>query len=108
MKKAIFTLALALVVVTVGARYYTYDINKDGMINITDVTYLVNNILGIPNLKCTPKVRQKTFGVHFNVYCQGDLYSISLVLLHWCYGEEVEFTFLIVINHPLVYDDVVV
>ena len=49
MKKAIFTLAFALVVVTVGAKYYSYDINKDGMINITDVTFLVNNILGIPN-----------------------------------------------------------
>ena len=108
MKKAIFTLAFALVVVTVGARYYTYDINKDGMINITDVTYLVNTILGIPNLKCTQKLDKKLLGCTSTFTAKGDLYSISLVLLHWCYGEEVEFTFLIVINHPLVYDDVVV
>ena len=90
MKKAIFTLALALVVVTVGARYYTYDINKDGMINITDVTYLVNNILGIPNLKCTPKVFCLTFGVHFNVYCQGGFifpFSCFTSLVLWGRGR---------------------
>ena len=38
-----------MTVITVKANIYTYDVNKDGLINVSDVTFLVNNILGNPN-----------------------------------------------------------
>lgn len=40
---------MLLTVTMVGARTYHYDVNKDGVVSITDVTFLVNNILGVPN-----------------------------------------------------------
>lgn len=49
MKKLFFTLALTLVAFTGNAQVYTYDVNNDGFINVTDVTCLVNKILGIAN-----------------------------------------------------------
>ena len=49
MKKQIFALAFALVAISGHARTYHYDVNKDGVVSITDVTFLVNNILGITN-----------------------------------------------------------
>ena len=50
MKKALFTLALTLVAFMANAQSYTYDVNKDGMVSISDVTFLVNNILGVSNV----------------------------------------------------------
>ena len=50
MKKLFFVLAFALVAIMGHARNYNYDVNKDGVVSITDVTFLVNNILGVPNL----------------------------------------------------------
>ncbi|MBO4851388.1 MAG: hypothetical protein J5529_10875 [Prevotella sp.] len=49
MKKILFTILLALVAMTVDAKTYLYDVNKDGIVNVTDVTFLVNHILGVPN-----------------------------------------------------------
>ena len=49
MKKLLTLIAFALVTFTANAQPYTYDVNHDGDINITDVTNLVNKILGIPN-----------------------------------------------------------
>ena len=49
MKKVILPYVLTLIVITVNAHEYSYDINKDGTISVTDVTFLVNNILGVPN-----------------------------------------------------------
>ena len=50
MKKLFFALAFAFVAIMGHARTYNYDVNKDGMVNITDVTFLVNNIMGVPNV----------------------------------------------------------
>ena len=50
MKKLLFAFTFALVAITGYARTYTYDVNKDGMVSIADVTFLVNNILGITNV----------------------------------------------------------
>ena len=50
MKKLFFALAFALVAVMGQARTYNYDVNKDGVVSVTDVTFLVNYILGVPNL----------------------------------------------------------
>ena len=49
MKKLFFTLALMFAIFTANAQTYTYDVNGDGFINITDVACLVNKILGVPN-----------------------------------------------------------
>ena len=49
MKKTLITLALMLVTFTANAQTYTYDVNNDGVINITDVSCLVNKILGALN-----------------------------------------------------------
>ena len=48
MKKIIFTIALTMVAMMAEARIYLYDVNKDGVVNITDVTILVNKLLGTP------------------------------------------------------------
>ncbi len=48
MKKIIFTIALTMVAMMAEARIYLYDVNKDGIVNITDVTILVNKLLGTP------------------------------------------------------------
>ena len=50
MKKILFTLALTLVAFTANAKTYNYDVNNDGLVSISDVTFLVNNILGVPNV----------------------------------------------------------
>ena len=48
--KKLFTLFVLVVVSTaVHAQKYHYDVNGDGMVNITDVTCLVNKILGVLN-----------------------------------------------------------
>lgn len=49
MKKLLFTLALTLVTFMANAQTYTYDVNHDGIVNVTDITYLVNHILGVVN-----------------------------------------------------------
>lgn len=49
MKKLLTLLALTLVTITANAQTYTYDVNGDGKINVTDVTCLVNKILGYSN-----------------------------------------------------------
>lgn len=49
MKKLFLTLVFTLVAFTANAQTYTYDVNGDGEINITDVACLVNKILGVPN-----------------------------------------------------------
>ena len=49
MKKSLFTLGLFLIFISAQAQNYTYDVNNDGVVSVTDVTFLVNNILGIPN-----------------------------------------------------------
>lgn len=46
MKKLLALFAFALVTFTANAQSYTYDVNYDGEINITDITCLVNKILG--------------------------------------------------------------
>jgi hypothetical protein len=46
MKKILFTIALTLTTLTSSAKTYNYDVNKDGMVSITDVTFLVNNVTG--------------------------------------------------------------
>ncbi|MBR7054913.1 MAG: hypothetical protein IKI26_09180 [Prevotella sp.] len=48
MKKIIFTIALTMVAMMAEAKIYLYDVNKDGIVNITDVTTLVNKLLGTP------------------------------------------------------------
>ena len=42
-------LALSLMTLNAHAQYYDYDVNKDGEVNVTDVTFLVNKILGQEN-----------------------------------------------------------
>ena len=49
MRKASLLLVLIMTVITVKANTNIYDVNKDGVVNVSDVTFLVNNILGIPN-----------------------------------------------------------
>lgn len=49
MKKFLFILTLTLVTSTTHAQSYIYDVNRDGVVDITDVTCLVNNILGEAN-----------------------------------------------------------
>ena len=49
MKKTLVTLAMMLVTFTANAQTYTYDVNNDGEINITDVGFLVNKIFGTLN-----------------------------------------------------------
>ena len=49
MQKLLSFFALLFVTFTANAQNYTYDVNNDGQINITDVTCLVNNILGVSN-----------------------------------------------------------
>ena len=49
MRKYFFTFALTLVTIMGNAQTNTYDVNRDGMVNVTDITCLVNNILGISN-----------------------------------------------------------
>lgn len=46
MKKQLFSLALMLVAFTSNAQTYSYDVNHDGEIDISDVVCLVNKILG--------------------------------------------------------------
>ncbi|MBO7559152.1 MAG: Ig-like domain-containing protein [Bacteroidaceae bacterium] len=55
MKKSLFTLAFALVTFTANAQVYSYDVNGDGIVNIVDVTCLVNKILEIDNPGETPQ-----------------------------------------------------
>ena len=31
------------------AQSYHYDVNNDGLVNMTDMTFLLNKILGVPN-----------------------------------------------------------
>ena len=50
MKKILSLFALTLVAFMANAQSYTYDVNKDGMVSISDVTFLVNNILGVSNV----------------------------------------------------------
>ena len=48
--KKLFTLFVLVVMSTaVHAQKYHYDVNGDGMVNVSDVTFFVNNILGVPN-----------------------------------------------------------
>ena len=47
MKKIIFTIALTMAAMMAEAKIYFYDVNKDDIVNVTDVTILVNKILGI-------------------------------------------------------------
>ena len=51
MKKIAFIFALLLTVTTAGAKIYHYDVNKDGTVSVSDVTFLVNKILGVPNVE---------------------------------------------------------
>ena len=37
---------MTLTTLTSSAKTYNYDVNKDGMVSITDVTYMVDYILG--------------------------------------------------------------
>ena len=48
-KLLVISLVQILVAFTANAQPYTYDVNNDGYINVTDVTNLVNKILGLPN-----------------------------------------------------------
>ena len=44
------TIGLVLAIVTADAQTYNYDINKDNLVSVTDVSCLVNHILGVPNV----------------------------------------------------------
>ena len=50
MKKLFTLLALVVLSMAVHAQKYHNDVNKDGMVNVSDVTCLVNKMLGAPNL----------------------------------------------------------
>lgn len=39
-----------MAIVTADAQTYNYDVNKDGLVSIIDVSCLVNHILGVPNV----------------------------------------------------------
>ena len=49
MKKLFAFFVLVVVSTAVHAQKYHYDVNGDGMVNVSDVTTFVNNILGVPN-----------------------------------------------------------
>ena len=49
MKKLFALFVLVVVSTAVHAQKYHYDVNGDGMVNVSDVTTFVNNILGVPN-----------------------------------------------------------
>ena len=49
MKKLLILFALMLVTFTANAQSYIYDVNFDGVINISDISCLVNKILGETN-----------------------------------------------------------
>ena len=49
-KLLILSIALIITTFTANAQPYTYDVNHDRYVNVTDVTNLVNKILGIPNI----------------------------------------------------------
>ena len=66
MKRFLFTLSLVLAVMMANAQViekYKYDVNKDGTINVTDVTWLVNKILGVSN----PEVEWDTYYYDINI-----------------------------------------
>ena len=49
MKTKSILIALSLMSLNAQAQWYNYDVNKDGDVNVTDVTFLVNKILGEEN-----------------------------------------------------------
>ena len=49
MKKLFAFFVLVVVSTAVHAQKYHYDVNGDGMVNVSDVTTFVNNILGVSN-----------------------------------------------------------
>ena len=55
MKKTLFTFALLSVTFTANAQFYNYDVNHDGTVTITDIAFIANKILGVPNPGETPQ-----------------------------------------------------
>lgn len=49
MKIRTILLALSMMSLNAHAQYYDYDVNKDGEVNVTDVTFIINKILGKEN-----------------------------------------------------------
>ena len=49
MKKLLLALVLSLMALTSQAQKTHYDVNGDGKVNVTDIMFIVNNILNIPN-----------------------------------------------------------
>ena len=103
MKKLFTLLALVVLSMAVHAQKYHNDVNKDGMVNVSDVTCQVNKMLGAPNLGDAsypganrtfllnyPNFRQKVGGLTKNHYlcCRIEKYVLIELVKCFCYEES--------------------
>ncbi len=76
MKKRIILIALSLMTLSAQAQDYHFDVNNDGMINMSDVTLLINKILG--KEPATP-VRPLTISVTQEPFIDPDASTSSMM-----------------------------
>lgn len=84
MKKLFTLLALVVLSMAVHAQKYHNDVNKDGMVNVSDVTCQVNKMLGAPNLgEASYPDANRTFSLKYPKFTQKKL-VVTIKTMYFC------------------------